>query len=74
MLAALIKHVRQFVPESHPTLICTNGNLNLANKALLDALVQRGAHLFYGGDFDQKGWRSRRRCWRAIPAPPAPGA
>jgi uncharacterized protein (TIGR02679 family) len=55
VLAALIKHVRQFVPESHPTLICTNGNLNLADKALLDALVQRGAHLFYGGDFDQKG-------------------
>jgi uncharacterized protein (TIGR02679 family) len=55
VLAALIKHVRQFVPENHPTLICTNGNLNLADKALLDALVQRGAHLFYGGDFDAKG-------------------
>jgi uncharacterized protein (TIGR02679 family) len=55
VLAALIKHVRQFVPDSHPTLICTNGNLNLADKALLDALVQRGAHLFYGGDFDAKG-------------------
>ncbi|HEX8318618.1 DUF2399 domain-containing protein [Longimicrobium sp.] len=55
VLAALIKHVRQFVPDNHPTLICTNGNLNLADKALLDALVQRGAHLFYGGDFDAKG-------------------
>lgn len=52
VLAALIKHVHQFAPESHPTLICTNGNLKLADKALLDALVQRGAHLFYGGDFE----------------------
>lgn len=55
VLAALIKHVRQFAPEHHPTLICTNGNLNLADRALLDALVSRGAHLFYGGDFDAKG-------------------
>lgn len=55
VLAALIKHVRQWVPELHPTLVCTNGNLNLADRALLDALVLRGAHLFYGGDFDAKG-------------------
>jgi uncharacterized protein (TIGR02679 family) len=55
VLAALIKHVRQWIPDRHPTLICTNGNLNLADKALLDALVQRGAHLFYGGDFDARG-------------------
>lgn len=55
VLAALIKHVRQWVPELHPTLVCTNGNLNLADRALLDALVERGAHLFYGGDFDAKG-------------------
>lgn len=55
VLAALIKHVRQWVPDLHPTLVCTNGNLNLADRALLDALVQRGAHIFYGGDFDAKG-------------------
>lgn len=55
VLAALIEHVRAFPNDRHPTLVCTNGNLNLADKALLDALVQRGAHLFYGGDFDQKG-------------------
>jgi uncharacterized protein (TIGR02679 family) len=55
VLAALIEHVRQWVPELHPTLVCTNGNLNLADRALLDALVGRGAHLFYGGDFDAKG-------------------
>lgn len=55
VLAALIKHVRPWIPDRHPTLICTNGNLNLADKALLDALVQRGAHLFYGGDFDARG-------------------
>jgi uncharacterized protein (TIGR02679 family) len=55
VMAALIEHVRQWVPDRHPTLICTNGNLNLADRALLDALVVRGAHLFYGGDFDAKG-------------------
>lgn len=55
VLAALIKHVRQWIPDLHPTLVCTNGNLNLADRALLDALVRRGAHLFYGGDFDAKG-------------------
>ena len=55
VLAALIEHVRQWVPARHPTLVCTNGNLNLADRALLDALVERGAHLFYGGDFDAKG-------------------
>jgi uncharacterized protein (TIGR02679 family) len=44
-----------YVPERHPTLVCTNGNLNQADKALLDRLVARGAHLFYSGDFDAAG-------------------
>jgi uncharacterized protein (TIGR02679 family) len=55
VLAGLIEHVRQWVPDRHPTLVCTNGNLNLADRALLNTLVRRGAHLFYGGDFDAKG-------------------
>lgn len=55
VFAALIQHVRLFAPENHPTLVCTNGNLNLADKALLDALVSSGAHLFYSGDFDSAG-------------------
>ena len=72
VLAALIKHVRQFVPENHPTLICTNGNLNLADKALLDALVQRGAHLFYGGDFDAKGLEIAALVLARYPGPASP--
>lgn len=55
VFAALIKHVQLYAPEYHPTLICTNGILNLADKALLDALVRNGAHLFYSGDFDAAG-------------------
>lgn len=53
---ALVAWVREFfVVEKHPTLICTNGNLNMADKAVLGALCARGAHLFYAGDFDVRG-------------------
>lgn len=53
---ALVAWVREFFAvEKHPTIICTNGNLNLADKALMDALCARGAHLFYAGDFDLGG-------------------
>jgi uncharacterized protein (TIGR02679 family) len=56
VFAALIKHLREFYDVAqHPTLVCTNGNLNLADRALLDALCRSGAHLFYSGDFDPAG-------------------
>lgn len=72
VLAALIKHVRQWIPDHHPTLICTNGNLNLADKALLDALVERGAHLFYGGDFDSRGLEIAAQVLTRYPADASP--
>jgi uncharacterized protein (TIGR02679 family) len=56
VFAALFRHVReQYVVGRHPTLICTTGNLNLADWGLLDALRQSGAHFFYCGDFDLRG-------------------
>ncbi|MBW3654495.1 MAG: DUF2399 domain-containing protein [Gemmatimonadetes bacterium] len=56
VFAALFRHVRErYVVLRHPTIICTNGNLNLADWGLLDALRQTGAHLFYCGDYDVRG-------------------
>ncbi|HEV3052533.1 MAG TPA: DUF2399 domain-containing protein, partial [Longimicrobium sp.] len=40
---------------NHATLVCTNGNLNLADWTLLEALVAAGAHVYYCGDFDVRG-------------------
>lgn len=56
VFAGLIKHVRTlYRVENHPTLICTNGTLNRADWALLDALHACGTQLFYSGDFDARG-------------------
>lgn|GEM_PF-2321206 len=56
VFASLLEHVRKlYTVDNHPTLVCTYGTLNLADKQLLDALVAAGAHLFYSGDFDAKG-------------------
>jgi uncharacterized protein (TIGR02679 family) len=56
VFTVLFKHVRgHYVVDSHPTLVCTNGTMNLAEWGLLDALCQSGAHLFYCGDFDVRG-------------------
>lgn len=52
---ALLKRLGAVDVALHPTVICTNGNLNLADTGLLDALVRGGARLFYGGDFDPAG-------------------
>jgi len=38
-----------------PTLICTNGQLSLAARRLLDLLVEGGVLLRYSGDFDSAG-------------------
>lgn len=56
VFSALFRAVRETYPvEKHPTLVCTNGNLNLADRGLLDALCGSGAHVFYAGDFDAPG-------------------
>jgi uncharacterized protein (TIGR02679 family) len=53
--AALIESLERIDRRYRPTLICTTGNLNLADLSLLDALVRNGAHLYYSGDFDKAG-------------------
>ncbi|HEU4454550.1 MAG TPA: TIGR02679 family protein [Longimicrobium sp.] len=62
----------------HPTILCTNGNLNLADTGLLDALARSGARLFYSGDFDPAGleiaaivlarYPASATLWRMTPA------
>jgi uncharacterized protein (TIGR02679 family) len=52
----LFRHLREkHREENHSTLVCTNGNLNLADWTLLEALVAGGAHVYYCGDFDVRG-------------------
>lgn len=41
--------------ERRSTLVCTSGQLSLAARRLLGLLVESGATLRYGGDFDQMG-------------------
>lgn len=53
--AALIESLVKIDRRFHPTLICTTGTLNLADRSLLEALVRNGAHLYYSGDFDKAG-------------------
>jgi uncharacterized protein (TIGR02679 family) len=75
---ALMKQARRYAAENYPTLICTNGNLNLAEWELLDVLVSNGTHLFYSGDFDPSGleiaatvlrrYPDHASTWRLTPA------
>jgi uncharacterized protein (TIGR02679 family) len=56
VFAALVRHVNaHYRADHHPTLICTNGNLNTADHQLLRLLTETGVHLFYSGDFDAGG-------------------
>ncbi|MCL6559451.1 MAG: TIGR02679 family protein, partial [Firmicutes bacterium] len=41
--------------EEAPPVICTHGQIKLANLILLDKLIQNGATLYYSGDFDPEG-------------------
>ena len=41
--------------DERPTIVCTNGQLNLADRLLLRELVRGGAHVRYAGDFDAAG-------------------
>jgi uncharacterized protein (TIGR02679 family) len=73
VFTALFKHVRaHFVVELHPTLICTNGNVNLADWMLLEALVRSGAHVYYCGDFDKKGLDITRAILERFPGGASP--
>ncbi|HEX6041915.1 DUF2399 domain-containing protein [Longimicrobium sp.] len=56
VFALLFRHLREkHREENHATLVCTNGNLNLADWTLLESLIGSGAHVYYCGDFDVRG-------------------
>lgn len=52
---ALLDRLEPLDRAFEPTIVCTNGRLNLADEVLLDALVKNGARILYSGDFDADG-------------------
>ncbi len=54
----------QFAGCSHPPLVCTHGQFNLAALMLLDLLVRGGSQIFYSGDFDPEGLQMARQLLR----------
>jgi len=68
----------QFAGCSHPPLVCTYGQFNLAALMLLDLLIQGGCRIFYSGDFDPEGLQMAQQLLRrygdsAVPWRYAPG-
>lgn len=45
----------QLKAKEAPPIICTHGQIKLANLILLDRLVQNGTTVYYSGDFDPEG-------------------
>ncbi len=48
----LLDHLKT---KEAPPVICTHGQIKLANLILLDKLVQNGTTVYYSGDFDPEG-------------------
>lgn len=48
----LLDHLKA---KEAPPIICTHGQIKLANLILLDKLVQNGTTVYYSGDFDPEG-------------------
>ncbi len=75
---ALLDLLEPLDREFDPTLVCTNGRLNLADELLIDGLTSNGARIFYSGDFDADGLQialdvrdrapDRVQLWRMTPA------
>lgn len=51
----LVERLRHVDIDGRPTIVCTNGWLNLADRHLLGRLVDGGARIRYSGDFDVSG-------------------
>ncbi len=51
----LVERLQHLPAAARPTLVCTNGRMNLADRRLLRALVDGGARVRYSGDFDGGG-------------------
>lgn len=63
----LVARLDALPPERRPALICTNGWLNMADRALLRMLVASGASVRYGGDFDDRGLAIARDVMYSVP-------
>lgn len=48
----LLDHLKA---KEAPPIICTHGQIKLANLILLDKLTQNGTTVYYSGDFDPEG-------------------
>ena len=74
---ALLDLLEPLDREFDPTLICSNGRLNLADELVIDGLAANGAQVFYNGDFDADGLQialdvrdrapGRVQLWRMAP-------
>ena len=63
----LVARLGGLAPERRPALVCTNGWLNMADRALLRILVGSGARIRYGGDFDDRGLAIAREVLASVP-------
>ena len=63
----LIARMDDIPADRRPSLICTNGWLNMADRALLRMLVGSGAVILYSGDFDDRGLAIAREVLSAVP-------
>ena len=53
--------IKDLTNQSQISLMCTNGQLTIASLLMLDLVVQSGATIYYGGDFDPEGLRIAER-------------
>ena len=74
VFSTLVRWAQSRATAQRPTLVCTSGQLSLASRRFLNALVTHGSTLHYGGDFDFMGltiaqslvrrWPTAVRLWR----------
>ena len=53
--------INDLTNQAQTSLMCTNGQLTIASLLMLDLVVQSGATIYYGGDFDPEGLRIAER-------------
>ena len=63
----IVERLLPLPSDLRPTVVCTNGQLNLADRLLLAELQAGGAGLRYAGDFDPAGLRIARSVLERYP-------
>lgn len=51
----IVERLAEVPADERPTVVCTNGWLNLADRLLLRELTRNGTRIRYSGDFDANG-------------------